>query len=138
MQVFATDNSPGCFNNQTSYQQEMVDLPRVCKSRIVYHLMRTWNTTDGAGNTASYQQLVAVQDVEVIKFPDATLSMLRTGIVTQVLRVPDPLPNKRYTWVVTQINTQMPLQRTRTGGLDDSTHCAFSLASTIMQPCEYL
>jgi hypothetical protein len=81
----------------------------------VYHLLRTWNTTDGANNTASYQQMVAVRDVEVIRFPLAILNLPSRGFVTYSLKVPDPLPNKRYTWVVTRTNTFTPVTRSKTG-----------------------
>lgn len=115
-QVSATDNSPACFNGIVAYRQDPLhDEPRVCSSRIVYHLLRTWNTTDGANNTAMYQQMVAVRDVEVIKFPLAVLSLPSRGSVSYTLRVPDPLPNKRYTWVVTRTNTLTALSRSKTG-----------------------
>lgn len=62
-----------------------------------------------------YQQMVAVRDVEVIKFPLAVLSLPSRGSVSYTLRVPDPLPNKRYTWVVTSTNTLTALTRSKTG-----------------------
>ena len=98
-----------------TYTQEIVNLTRACNSGIAYYLARTWTARDGANNTRSYQQIVAVKDVEVIKFASATLAVRRTGVVSYALRVPDPLPNKVYTWTVTQINTHTPLTRSKTG-----------------------
>lgn len=112
----ATDNSPACFNRAVAYRQDpLLAEPRNCSSQIVYHLLRTWNTTDGANNTAKYQQMVAVRDVEVIKFQMVTLTLPSRGVVTHNLRVPDPLPNKNYTWVVTRTNTVTKSSRQKTG-----------------------
>lgn len=115
LQVTAIDNNPSCFTGEVRYTQDIIDLPRACDSGIVYHLARTWSTSDGANNTRSYQQIVAVRDVEAITVPSATLHLTPTGTISHALSVPDPLPNKVYTWTVTQANSQLPLTRSKTG-----------------------
>jgi hypothetical protein len=44
---------------------------------------------------------VAVIDSESVKLPAVDLAMPRQGTVSHTLTVPDHLPNKLYTWVLT-------------------------------------
>lgn len=93
LQVTASDNSPQCFSSQVTYREQILDLPRQCSSRIAYHLQRTWNTSDGAGNVARAEQMITVMDVEVIAFPAATLNMARTSSTSYTCASLTPCPS---------------------------------------------
>ena len=98
--VTATDNIPECVKVAYSQQVLLDASPPPCAARPLYRLRRTWYAVDGANNTASYEQTVSVSDDEKLSLGTLVLQInmrnktAASGVYTQAVRVPDPLPKK--------------------------------------------